>query len=154
MAKAKKGPALRKVMNQTRVLFHKFAETGERVHQSDNLAIGKRAILEDLLVNGPQTIPKMARKRPVSRQHILSLVQPLKKEGDVDFAENPEHKRSFLVVLTEQGRTKMENMLKVEDIVLEKLASSLKMKDLETTMATLSAIKEILDSETIEDMVK
>ena len=45
-------------------------------------------------------------------------------------------------------------MLKIEDIVLEKLARSLKMKDLETTMATLSAIKKILASERIEDMVK
>ena len=96
----------------------------------------------------------MARKRPVSRQHILKLVQPLKGEGDVEFAENPEHKRSFLVLVTEQGREKMEAMLKTEDVVLEKLAQSLKMKDLETTIATLSAIKKILESEKIEDMIK
>ena len=147
MPKAKQGPALRKVMNQIRVLFHKFAEAGARIHQTDNIAIGKRAVLEDLLVNGPQTIPQMARKRPVSRQHILNLVQPLKEGGDVEFIENPEHKRSFLVVLTDQGREKMQAMLQTEDVVLEKLAQSLKMKDLETTIASLSAIKNLLESE-------
>ena len=141
-------------MNQIRGLFHKFAQAGARIHQTDNIAISKRAVLEDLLVNGPQTIPQMARKRPVSRQHILKLVQPLKGEGDVEFAENPEHKRSFLVVVTEQGSKKMQAMLKTEDVVLEKLAESLRMKDLETTIATLSAIKKILESEKIEDIIK
>jgi DNA-binding MarR family transcriptional regulator len=147
MPKARKGPALRKVMNQIRGLFHKFAQAGTRIHQTDNIAIGKRAVLEDLLVSGPQTIPQMARKRPVSRQHILNLVQPLKEGGDVEFIENPEHKRSFLVVLTDQGREKIQAMLQTEEVVLEKLAQSLKMKDLETTIASLSAIKNLLESE-------
>ena len=154
MAEANKGRALRAIMNLTRTLFHKFAHAGTQIHQMDFLAVGKRAILEDLRMNGPQTIPQMARKRPVSRQHILNLVTPLKQEGNVDFMENPVHKRSFLVALTDPGRQLIEHMIAKESAAFIRLAEPLKLKEMNAALETLMALKEILESERFLQIVE
>lgn len=149
-----KGAALRTIVNQVRVLFHKFAHAAAQIHGTDLMAIGKRAILEDLLKNGPQTIPQLARKRPVTRQHILSLVNPLKEEGRVEFRENPAHKRSFLVSLTGPGKKLIENMIAREDVVFNQLAESLKLQEVNRTIETLKTIQNLLESEKFKESLK
>jgi hypothetical protein len=41
------------------------------------MTAGKRGVLKGLDRLGPQTVPQMARARPVSRQHIQTLVNRL-----------------------------------------------------------------------------
>jgi len=147
MPEASKEEVLKEVTIQVRALFHKLGHAATVIHGTDIPAIGKRAILEDLLINGQQTIPEIARKRPVSRQHILQLVKPLEEEGNVQFKENPIHKKSFLVDLTDQGKELIEEMILKEGIVFKELTNSMKLSDLNTTLKTLSSIKELLDSE-------
>ena len=50
------------------------------------------------------SVPQMARARLVSRQHIQSHVNGLQREGLVELAENPAHKRSHLARLTPEGK--------------------------------------------------
>jgi DNA-binding MarR family transcriptional regulator len=87
-----------------RRLFHKLGHGVSELHRETGISGGMRAVLESVIARGPQTVPQMARVRPVSRQHIQGLVNALLDAGLVKMAENPAHKRSKLVVPTEAGR--------------------------------------------------
>lgn len=56
------------------------------------------------IATAPLTVPQIARRLGVSRQHILRLTNDLLAEGLVEFAQNPDHKTSPLVTLTDEGR--------------------------------------------------
>ena len=147
MTEIKKEPALRKVSGLVRILFHRLAHAASQIHESDDITIGQRALLEDLLNNGPQTIPRLASKRPVSRQHILGHVNPLKDDGYVEYQDNPIHKRSFLVTLTPKGQRTIQTMIQREDRIFHELAKSFKLDELNITMKVLKTIKEQLEGD-------
>jgi DNA-binding MarR family transcriptional regulator len=69
------------------------------------MTLGMRAALELLLVGGPATVPRIARSRGVTRQHVQALVNGLLAQGLVALRPNPAHKRSPLVALSPAGET-------------------------------------------------
>lgn len=71
---------------------------------------GEWGVLRMLVLDGPQTVPDMARSRPVSRQHCQTIVNALASEGFVEFIANPKHKRSQLVRVTRKGRARYDQM--------------------------------------------
>ena len=86
-----------------RRLFHKLGHGAAALHRDKEISAGMRAVLESVVQGGPQSVPQMARVRPVSRQHIQGLVNALRDRGYVAYAENPAHKRSKLVAPTPRG---------------------------------------------------
>lgn len=86
-----------------RRLFHKLAYGVAALHQDSDVSVGMRAVLESVIDGGPQTVPHMAKVRPVTRQHIQTLVNALLDGGYVEYRDNPAHKRSKLVAPTEKG---------------------------------------------------
>lgn len=73
---------------------------------------GEWGTLRSLVKEGPQTVPDMARSKPVSRQHCQTIVNALEAQGLVEFIDNPKHKTSKLVRVTKRGRTRFESMRK------------------------------------------
>ena len=73
---------------------------------------GEFGILRLLVTFGPQTVPEMARSRPVSRQHCQTIANSLEERGFVEFIENPKHKRSHLLRVTRAGRAHYDRMTK------------------------------------------
>jgi DNA-binding MarR family transcriptional regulator len=69
-----------------------------------------RAVLELLLRTGPRTVPEMARVRGVSRQHIQQQVDALLERGLLSRQDNPAHRRSPRIVLTDRGRALIQDM--------------------------------------------
>ena len=57
------------------------------------------------VAGSPMTVPQVARRLGVSRQHILRLTTELAGEGLVELVPNPDHKTSPLLNLTVLGRT-------------------------------------------------
>ncbi|MFQ5567524.1 MAG: MarR family winged helix-turn-helix transcriptional regulator [Paracoccaceae bacterium] len=86
-----------------RRLFHKLGHGASALHRDMDVSAGMRAVLESVINGGPQTVPQMARVRPVSRQHIQGLVNALFDLDYVEYADNPAHKRSKLVAPTSRG---------------------------------------------------
>jgi DNA-binding MarR family transcriptional regulator len=62
--------------------------------------------------DGPQTVPDMARSRPVSRQHCQTIANALEAQGLVEFIDNPKHRKSKLVRATKKGRVRFQSMRK------------------------------------------
>ncbi|MFO1017737.1 MAG: MarR family transcriptional regulator [Hyphomonadaceae bacterium] len=73
---------------------------------------GEWGTLRQLVKEGPQTVPDMARSKPVSRQHCQTIVNALEAQGLVEFIDNPKHKTSKLVRATKRGRARFESMRK------------------------------------------
>lgn len=73
---------------------------------------GEWGVLRTLVKEGPNTVPDIARSRPVSRQHCQTICNALEAQGLVEFVENPKHKKSKLVRATKKGRDRFQSMKK------------------------------------------
>jgi len=130
-------PGLEALIDETRALFHRLKLVAEDVHGQGPLSAGRRGVLRDLHRRGPQTVPQLARARPVSRQHIQSLVNDLEEDGYVELIDNPAHQRSRLVRLTTAGGKCLRTMEQLESKLIGKL-------DLGVSQARLGAAAKVL----------
>ena len=146
--------ALGAVVDETRLLFHRLKRTAESLHQQGVTSGGRRGVLQSLQRKGPQTVPQLARARPVSRQHIQQLVDPLAEEGLVELVDNPRHKRSRLVRLTEAGRRQLEEIELRERPLLEALAADLGAEELEQAAAVLARLRGLLADRRIRRLME
>ena len=138
--------AVEAVLYETVRLFHRLRVVMEELHHQGELSSGKSGILKSLDRHGPQTVPQMARARPVSRQYIQTLVNPLLKENLVELLENPAHKKSSLVALTERGEKLVRRMRKRERDALERLEVNLDADDLRSAREALQELRQAFES--------
>jgi len=139
-------PALESVLAETAALFHRLRHEAERIHGQGETSSGRRAILRGLSKLGPQTVPDMARARPVSRQYIQRLVNELTADGLVESFENPAHKRSSLIRLTGAGQEKLEQMSVREQELFEGLRIEIPPAELLEAAATLRRVRQVFES--------
>ena len=125
-----------------------------QIHGQGELTAGKRGVLRGLDRSGPQTVPQMARIRPVSRQYIQTLVNLLAQEGQVKFIENPAHKRSRLVRLTPKGKEFLEAMYRREAKLLAGLKTDIPEKDMLAAAVALRAVRQLFESEQWKQRLK
>ncbi len=132
--------ALYAVLDQIRLSFNLMRTIGDQMHQDVGISAAMRAVLERLARGGPQTVPAMARTRNVSRQHIQKLVDTLGAAGLIDLEPNPAHKRSPLIVLSEEGRQLFARIEAREAPVIAAVAEKMAGRDLGLTARTLRAL--------------
>ena len=133
------------VIDEVRLLWNALVRRGEALHADEPLTMGMRAILEFLLRNGPTTVPDVARRRGVTRQHVQALVNPLLEEGLVEAVENPAHRRSPLMRLTARGERTIRRMRRREAAVLDEADPGLSRGELQRTASALRRIRRALD---------
>jgi DNA-binding MarR family transcriptional regulator len=109
------------LFEETRLLFHALKHWAETLHDGLDLTVPMRGVLELLLLHGSETVPGMARARGASRQHVQQQVDALLARNLVERRENPAHKRSSLIGLTDKGRALIQNMRAEELDVLSRL---------------------------------
>jgi DNA-binding MarR family transcriptional regulator len=80
------------------------------MHGDLNMTAATRGVLELLLLGGSATVPDMARVQGVSRQHVQQQVDALLERGLLERKDNPAHKRSALIALSDKGRALIQNM--------------------------------------------
>lgn len=129
-----------------RSLFHKLGDAVTTLHEGSGVSGGMRAVLESLITGGPQTVPQMARARPVSRQHIQKLVNELLAVDYVEYQDNPAHRRSKIVGVTEEGRKLFSSFREREIEALSRLSTSVTFGELEQAELVLSAMIERFQS--------
>jgi DNA-binding MarR family transcriptional regulator len=134
---------LETLLDEVRLLWHAAVESAERLHEQEPVTLGMRAVLEYLHTHGTAAVPQMARSRLVTRQHIQVLVNSLLESGLVAMAENPAHRRSGLVRLTDVGRRTFERMRRRERGLLEQVRLD-RTRDVRRAAETLRAVREAL----------
>lgn len=138
--------ALSRLFDETASLFHRLRAVSSEVHGQGELSAGRRGVLRSLYHLGPQTVPQLARARPVSRQHIQILVNGLLKDALVATGENPAHRRSPLLRLTSKGKRHLEAMQKRELRLLAQARLNLPNNDLSAAADTLQSVRRFLES--------
>ena len=138
---------LESLIYEATALFHRAHAVAEQIHGQGRFTAGRRGVLRGLDLTGPQTVPQMARIRPVSRQYIQMLVNQLARESQVEFIANPAHKRSQLVRLTPQGKEFLEAMYRREAKLLAGLEVDVAEEDMRTAGAILRVVREVFESD-------
>lgn len=130
-----------------RRLFHKLGHGVAALHQNSDVSVGMRAVLESVTDGCPQTVPHMARIRPVTRQHIQTLVNELIEGGYVEYVDNPAHKRSKLVAPTKRGARVFEAMRTRENEAFRRAQIEVSPEEIDAARKVLSALITSFESE-------
>ncbi len=113
------------------------AASGDSIGAVTPSGAGVYGLLRSLAESGPQTVPALARARPVARQHIQRMANEMAAQGLVEFTANPAHKRSRLLSLTPEGASLYTALSARMSELAERLAEDMDIDDLKTTVATL-----------------
>lgn len=145
---------LESLINETVALFYRLRVVAEQIHHQGETSGPKRGLLKILERLGPQTVPQMARIRPVSRQYIQTIVSQLHEGGYVTYVDNPAHKRSPLVQLNQKGHDLLKAMSRHEDELLSRLKISLPAKELNLSASILRKVRLLFESAEWEHLVQ
>ena len=137
-----KEQAVEILVDEVVALYHLLRVVVARIHSDANLTAAARGVLRGLDRIGPQTVPQMARARPVSRQYIQAVVNQLGKRGLVELVPNPAHKRSSLVQLTSKGKKLAEAVAQKEKTFLAELQIDLSEKELLLASSVLRKLRD------------
>lgn len=137
--------SLEGLIDETVALFHRLRAVAAAVHGEGELSAARRGVLTSLVKLGPQTVPQMAAVRPVSRQHIQTIVDSLAADGLVETIDNPAHKRSVLVRLTARGRTAVRDIARRESALLTSLDVGVSAAEIDRATAVLNKFRTRLE---------
>lgn len=146
-------PELGELMDATVALFHRLRAAAAELHGQGDLTAARRGVLQGLQRDGDQTVPQMARARPVSRQHIQTLVNALADDGLVELVGNPAHKRSKLVRITDAGRALLRSMQAREAEALHRLDPGIDPWRLREATQVLTELRIALEGERWQEVV-
>ena len=123
-----------------RRLFRAMSAEADQYLADAELSAADRAVMEFLYPQHELSVPEIARRYNVSRQHVQVTVNALVARGLLRSIENPQHKRSRLIRLSTLGRNAFEEIRHNEVAVVEQFFSGISDEALETTHNTLSAL--------------
>lgn len=134
------------VFDEAVSLYLRLRAIGEEIHKHAGLSGAMRGVLRDLNKVGPQTVPQLARRRPVTRQHIQAITNDLQEMGLVELADNPAHKRSKLVRLTPSGKQALREIHEREATFVSRTEVPVSTSELNTASRVLARLRETLES--------
>jgi len=134
------GEALFELVFATARAFFRLRAAGTRLGAVTPWGGGLLGMLHGLKWGGPQTVPQIARARPVSRQRIQKLADEMAAEGLIEFVDNPAHQRSKLVRLTPKGEEAYDELRAAMLAVCEEMAADMDAGHIETARAVLDEL--------------
>jgi DNA-binding MarR family transcriptional regulator len=123
-----------------RRLFRAMASMADEYLQSAGLTAADRAVMEFLFPDNKLTVPEIATRYQVSRQHVQVTVNGLLQKGLLEHEANPRHKRSPLIALSDLGREAFAEIRNNETELLDRLFDNVADSDLLTTTRTLRTL--------------
>ena len=131
--------------DEVRLHYHALVRLAGALHGPVKVTAPMRAVLEFLQAQGPTPVPRIARSRGVSRQHIQTIVNELLDEGLVELRDNPAHRRSCLVALTAAGDATIAGIRDTERTVLGDAFSDVDPAAVDAATQTLRAVRRRID---------
>ena len=104
------------------------------------ITLPERAVIEFLYPDKSLTVPHIAHKFNVSRQHIQTTVNTLIDKHYLSSDYNPEHKRSKLMKLTSKGIKKFTEIYANDIAILNTWFSNIKQEDIVQCKNTLEKL--------------
>jgi DNA-binding MarR family transcriptional regulator len=128
-----------------RRLFRAMAARADGYLADAGISAADRAVMEFLYPEQALSVPEIARKYDVSRQHVQVTVNALIGRGLLRSIENPHHKRSRLIRLSSLGRASFEEIRRNESAVIENLFAGISDDALAATAETLAKLLKKID---------
>ena len=123
-----------------RRVFRAMAAWADQYLAESGLTAAERAVMEFLYPDQALSVPAIARQYDVSRQHIQVTVNGLTDKNLVRRTDNPRHKRSVLVRLTDQGRNAFAQIRRSESRIIDEVFAGIPDPDLDATRRTLQTL--------------
>lgn len=128
-----------------RAVFNRLKALGDDLHGDLEVTTAMRAVMETLAAEGAMTVPQIARLKGVTRQHIQLLADALTAAGLAAPKENPAHRRSSLIALTDKGKRIFAKMRAREVPVVAGIANEFDTQELDRATAVLFRLAARLD---------
>lgn len=107
-------------------LGSRMTTAGDRLVAELGLTSARWQVLGSIMAaQRPQSVAWLARDMGASRQNLQRIVNDLEQEGLVRFLDNPHHRRSRLVELTEQGRAQFDAAMTLQGPWADELAKGI-----------------------------
>lgn len=121
---------------------------GDRLVTSLGLTSARWQVLGAIaLSDRPQPVAWLARSMGLNRQGVQRIVNELHKDGIVEFAPNPHHRRAHLVVLTRRGKSAFDDARRLQGPWVNGLAKGISLKDIATARRVVTTLRERLDED-------
>lgn len=88
------------------------------------------------IASGQLTVPQVARRLGVSRQNVQRIVDELRQERLLQLTDNPDHKTSPLLELTDAGRDHLARINAAAEDIHQRMLAHFTERDV-TTLRTL-----------------
>ena len=125
-----------------------FLAAGDLLAAEEGLTSARWQVLGALaLSDRPLTVPQIARRMGITRQSVQASVNRLQGDGLIEAEENPDHRRSPLIQLTELGRAKYAGLHRRQVSWVNTLAAGLNVSDLATTARVLEELSDRLNED-------
>ncbi len=88
----------------------------------------------------------IARRMGLARQNVQRLADALEKEGIVEYAPNPDHKRAKLVCLTRRGRTAVNKLGRLQQQWANGISSGVNAAGMQAALELMRALRSRLEA--------
>jgi DNA-binding MarR family transcriptional regulator len=123
-----------------RRIFRAMGQSADKYLEPLGISVADRAVMEFLYPDKHLSVPQIAERYHVSRQHVQVTVNSLKERDLVGLAENPRHARSPLVSLSDQGRGLFIEIAARDEATINKLFANISDKQCGRTRKTLARL--------------
>ncbi len=86
-------------------------------------------------------VAQIARNMGLARQNVQRLADILEKEGIVEYAPNPDHKRAKLVSLTDRGRRTMKELGHLQVTWANQTSSGVSLAEMQTALDVIHKLR-------------
>lgn len=123
-----------------RRLFRALGQNANERLQQFGISAADRAVLEFLYPDEELSVPDIAARYQVSRQHVQVTVNSLIDGELLTSKDNPRHKRSSLIALTAKGQKLFARIKEQDCELVEKLFSAISAEERRVTQETLETL--------------
>ena len=127
-----------------RRLFRALAERSNDMLADRGITSADRAVMEFLYPDEALTVPQIASRYQVSRQHVQTTINPLIECGLLVTRKNPRHKRSPCISLSPQGRKLFTSIRRADIRAVDRVFRNIPQQDRDVTAATLETLLQAL----------
>ena len=104
------------------------------------LTVRTRAVLEILLAHDAATVPDIVQHLEIKRQYVQVMVNETLAENLTCKRDNPRHKRSTIIALTDKGRALIEDVVQREKALVASLAAELDAGEINTALKIVETL--------------
>jgi DNA-binding MarR family transcriptional regulator len=127
-----------------RRIFRQMGRTAGESLEEFGITAADRAVMEFLYPDEALSVPEIAERYDVSRQHVQVTVNALMQEKLLNKNPNPKHKRSDLICLSPAGRKLFRRIRKQDAVIVGNLFADIPERQLSTTLKTLQTLNKRL----------